>query len=132
MTISKRSARRPPQESDRETQWRWKGEGTVKKILFPVIASGIGLIMMATAALAAGPQYKLRVDGLACPFCAYGIEKKLSEVKGVDNVDTDIASETVTVTMKDGQTLDKAAAEKAVKAAGFSLRGMQDVQAPNK
>ncbi len=26
---------------------------------------------------AAGTQYNLRVDGLACPFCAYGIEKKL-------------------------------------------------------
>ena len=102
------------------------------KILRPILASSLGLLLMATAALAAGPQYKLKVDGLACPFCAYGIEKKLSEVKGVDNVDTDIASETVTVAMKDGQKLDRAAAEKAVKAAGFSLHGMQEVQVTNK
>ncbi len=102
------------------------------KTLRPIFAFGLGFLMTATAALAAGPQYRLRVDGLACPFCAYGIEKKLHEVKGVDKVDTDIASETVTVTMKDGQTLDRAAAEKAVKAAGFSLHGMQEVQASSK
>lgn len=38
---------------------------------------------MATGALAAPAVYQLHVDGLACPFCAYGIEKKLGEVKGV-------------------------------------------------
>lgn len=101
-------------------------------ILRPILASSLGLLMMATAALAAGSQYKLRIDGLACPFCAYGIEKKLGEIRGVANIDTDIASETVTVTMQAGQKLDKAAAEKAVKAAGFSLHGMQDVPATNK
>lgn len=102
------------------------------KILRPIFAFGLGFLIMTTAALAAGPQYRLRVNGLACPFCAYGIEKKLHEIEGVDKVDTDIASETVTVTMKDGQTLDQAAAKKAVKAAGFSLHGMQEVQASNK
>lgn len=101
----------------------------MRKILRRVVTSGLGLIMMATATLAAGPQYKLEVAGLACPFCAYSIEKKLSEVQGVDHVDTDIGSAMVTVTMKDGQKFDHAAADKALKAAGFSLRNVREVQA---
>lgn len=72
--------------------------------------------------------YKIVVDGLACPFCAYGIEKKLNEIKGVQNVQTDIASETVTVTMALGTTLGKEAAAKAVKDAGFTLHAFGEVQ----
>lgn len=67
-------------------------------------------------------HYALQVDGLACPFCAYGIEKRLSAVDGVAEVKIDIASGTVTVTMRAGKTLDKASADKAVAAAGFTMR----------
>ena len=85
-------------------------------------------MMTATAALAGQLSYKLRVDGLACPFCAYGIEKKLGAVKGVQRTEVDIASGTVTVTMIEGATLDEAVAKKAVKEAGFSLRSIEQVQ----
>lgn len=88
----------------------------------------LGLMMMA-AALAGQPAYKLRVDGLSCPFCAYGIEKKLGAVKGVQRIEVDIVSGTVTVTMAEGATLDEATAKKAVKEAGFSLRGLEQAHA---
>ncbi len=32
-------------------------------------------LLLPLSAFAAPSQYQLRVDGLACPFCAYGIEK---------------------------------------------------------
>ncbi len=51
---------------------------------------GLSLFMLAGTALAAPPAYKLRVDGLACPFCAYGIEKQLSKLEGVERIDVDI------------------------------------------
>jgi mercuric ion binding protein len=70
--------------------------------------------------------YTLQADGLACPFCAYGIEKQLSAVEGVVTVETDIKSGTITVTMQDGATLDEDAARKAVEAAGFTMRGFKD------
>lgn len=76
-----------------------------------------------TAAFAAGPSYRLSVDGLACPFCAYGIEKQLSAIDGVQRVETHIEAGAVIVTMKDGATLDQAAARRAVKDAGFTLNG---------
>ena len=36
--------------------------------------------------------YKLRVDGLACPFCSYGIEKQLGKLPGVTSLKTNIKS----------------------------------------
>ncbi len=71
------------------------------------------------------PAYTVEVDGLACPFCAYGIEKRLLALEGVQTVETDIKSGAVTVTMQPGSTLDEETARKAVEAAGFTLRGFQ-------
>lgn len=31
-------------------------------------------------------QFEIQVDGLGCPFCAYGLEKKFKEFKGLKNV----------------------------------------------
>ena len=88
----------------------------------------LGLVLMSVSAFAAQQAYKLRVDGLACPFCAYGIEKKLNAIKGVQGVGVDIASGTVNVTMAEGASLDEATAKQAVKDAGFTLRGFEPIQ----
>ncbi len=89
----------------------------------------LSMILISTVALAAPQAYTLRVDGLACPFCAYGIEKKLSRIEGVKQIEVEIRTGTVTVIMVDGAILDEAAAGKAVKAAGFRLGGFDEVQA---
>lgn len=80
-----------------------------------------------TAALAAGPSYRIEVAGLACPFCAYGIEKKLGAIDGVERLETNLKDGTVTVIMKEGATLDEATARKAVKDAGFTLDGFEQM-----
>jgi len=74
---------------------------------------------------AAGPSYRLEVAGLACPFCAYGIEKKLNAIDGVQRVETHIGEGAVMVTMKDGAELARATAKRAVKQAGFTLDGFE-------
>lgn len=80
------------------------------------------MVFAATAALADSHVYKLYVDGLACPFCAYGVEKKVGGLDGVDKVQIDIDGGLVAVTLADGATLDEAAAKQAVDEAGFTLR----------
>ncbi len=92
------------------------------------MAVALSLVLVATGVWAAPPTYRLHVDGLACPFCAYGIEKKLGALEGVAHIETNIKDGTVIVTMKDSVTLDEAAARQAVKAAGFSLRKLEQVQ----
>jgi len=88
----------------------------------------LALMLFASTAFAEPQTYKLQVDGLACPFCAFGIEKKLSEIEGVDQLDTDIKAGVILLTMKDGVLLDETAAKKAVDQAGFTLRGLEQVQ----
>lgn len=48
------------------------------------------LMLLSTSALAAPTRYEMRVDGLACPYCAYGIEKKINALNGVDKDSLDI------------------------------------------
>ena len=67
--------------------------------------------------------YAIGADGLACPFCAYGIEKQLTRIESVEAVETDIGKGVLLVTMTAGAELDEGAAKKAVKAAGFTMRG---------
>ena len=35
-------------------------------------------------------QYTIQVDGLGCPFCAFGLEKKFKEFKGIKGVKIDM------------------------------------------
>ena len=91
-------------------------------------------LLFPLSAFAAPTQYQLRVDGLACPFCAYGIEKELKRTEGVAGIAIDINAGTVTVTMAEGATLTEARADRIVKDAGFTLRSFKEVrtQAENK
>ncbi len=59
---------------------------------------------------------------MACPFCAYGVEKKVGGLAGVEKVEIEIDDGLVTVTLADGATLDETAAGRAVDEAGFTLR----------
>lgn len=82
------------------------------------------------AAHAGSHAYRLYVDGLACPFCAYGVEKKLSRVEGVETLTLDIDAGHVTVTMAPGRALDEAVARQAISEAGFTLRGFERTEKP--
>jgi len=96
----------------------------MKKILSATLLA----VVLSTAAFAGGNQYALGVDGLACPFCAYGIEKKLSAIEGVEGIETDIKSGQVVVTLAEGRTLSEEVARQAVKDAGFTLRSLKQIQ----
>lgn len=93
-------------------------------VVFVLLAPGIE---GAARAQQTKTVYAVHVNGLSCPFCAYGIEKQLLGVSGVAAVKTDIAQGTVTVTMKSGATMAEPVAKKAVEAAGFSLRRFEQL-----
>ena len=70
-------------------------------------------------------KYVLKVNGLTCPFCAYGLEKKLKKVKGVESVSIDLEEDEAIVLIKDGTTVQEDAIRKAVKKAGFSVASLE-------
>ena len=66
----------------------------------------------------------LRVDGLACPFCAYGLEQKLKALDAIDRVDVKLNEGEVFLFLKADETVEDAALTKAVTDAGFVVRGI--------
>ncbi len=99
------------------------------KALLRFTLMALATVWFAAAARAAAPTYRIEVAGLACPFCAYGIEKRLNAIEGVERLETNIKEGTVIITMRDRATLDKAAVDEAVREAGFTLNRFEKVTA---
>jgi len=67
-------------------------------------------------------QVIIQVDGLSCPFCAYGLEKHLKKIQGVQSVQIDMQSGKATVAFKSKTKIDDATLTEAVRKAGFTAR----------
>jgi len=78
----------------------------------------------AFAADITGRTIAIQVDGLSCPFCAYGLEKHLKKINGVKGVKINMKSGKAIVALKSGAQVDDAALSEAVKKAGFTARGI--------
>ncbi len=59
------------------------------------------------------------VEGMTCGHCVSSVQEEVSEVSGVDAVEVDLASGSVTVTSQ--QPVDVAAIRQAVTDAGYQL-----------
>jgi len=62
---------------------------------------------------------KVTVNGMVCAFCAQGIKKSFSKLDAVDQTIVDLDHKLVTIITKQGQKLDDATIEKAIKDNGF-------------
>jgi len=65
-------------------------------------------------------EVKIRVDGLSCPFCAYGLEKKLNDIKGAENINIDFENRLVTMNIAGEKNINKKEIKDKVKEAGFT------------
>ena len=74
-----------------------------------------------------GATVRLRVDGMTCPFCAYGLEKKLGELESVDELIIRVSDGVVLIRLKEGMTLADDDLSRAVERGGFSLREVERV-----
>ncbi len=68
------------------------------------------------------PKVTVEVDGLACPFCAYGLEQRIQEIPYVQQSIINIEAGTVELTPNDGEHIDIDEVKAAVKAGGFTAR----------
>lgn len=65
-------------------------------------------------------NYTVMVDGLGCPFCAYGLEKKFKELKGVKGVQIDMETGQFDFTFPAESPLTVEEVENQVDAAGYT------------
>lgn len=66
------------------------------------------------------------VDGLACPFCAFGLEKKIKKLSGVKKLDILMKEGQVKIHAESDADISKKDVEKAVKDSGFELKAYKD------
>ena len=89
------------------------------------------LVLSFSAAFISGPalgaveRVTVRVDGLACPFCSYNIEKRVRPLKGVARdakIVTSLKEGSAEFPWKPDVPFDPGAVRKAVREAGFTPR----------
>ena len=85
----------------------------------------LGLTLLATVLFVAPAWAQVEsatvaVDGLACPFCAYGVEKRLKKVGGVDSVRVSSRDNEATLSAKSKESIAVAEIPRAIKKAGFT------------
>lgn len=83
------------------------------------------MLLAPLSAFAADVGYEMRVDGLACPYCAYGIEKKFKAIEGVKKIDVDLEKGIVSVCASDTASFTNEQLTQLFTDAGFTYRGME-------
>jgi len=67
-------------------------------------------------------KVKIEVDGLSCPFCAYGLEKNLKDVENIKDIKIDVENAFVLLSISEGKGIDEDLIRKSIKDAGFTPR----------
>lgn len=97
----------------------------------------ISLIILSlgfSASLAQSDEVKIRVDGLSCPFCAYGLEKKLNELDGVDSIFIDFEEGLVLMQVTDSENISEEEIRVKIQEAGFTPKEIvfsREIEKPN-
>ena len=95
---------------------------SIMRRLFPVV---VLLVTLTMPVWAAEIRYELRVDGLACPYCAYGIEKKIKALDGVDKESIQIQLNEGVVVFEADTLISEGRLKRLINDAGFTLRGLK-------
>lgn len=74
-------------------------------------------------------KVEIRVDGVACPFCSYGLEKKLLLIDGVESYKIDIDKGIVTLKIINGKSIKEKELKEKVIEAGFTLVEVRQITA---
>jgi len=94
-----------------------------------VLTFSIGsLLAMVTPVMAESGQeqksktHYFRVDGLACPFCAYGIEQKFKRIQGVEKAQVYLKHGTVFVKTNEPRHFSTQRLKRLFQDAGFTYQ----------
>lgn len=91
----------------------------MRKIPVPVLMALL-LAALVHPASAQVSRATVAVEGLACPFCAFGVEKKLRQVRGVATVEVHMGDGTAELAAVEGASIDISQIPEAIREAGFT------------
>jgi periplasmic mercuric ion binding protein len=92
----------------------------------------VSILFTAMTVNAQMDQFTLRVDGLGCPFCAYGLEKKFKDVKGIKDIKIDIQTGKMTFNVPVTTMLTLEQADDRVNKAGYTAKAISILRADGK
>lgn len=79
----------------------------------------------AVAPTSAPQRIELEVHGLSCPFCAYGLERKLKKIEGLDSLNIDFRTGAVLMLVRDGSKATDQRIRELVRDAGFEVAAIE-------
>ena len=88
--------------------------------LFRVLAMTAALVAIGFSSAAEVRKVVVAVEGMSCPFCAFGVEKKLRTVPGTAEVSVDMGDGTATLSPARGDSIEVTAVPEAIRRAGFT------------
>ncbi len=91
-----------------------------KNLSILLLYAAFMLFLFKAEAQAAILSATVSVEGMACPFCAYGVEKKLKSVAGVESISISMKEGTAHLSARDGESIDIIRVPSAIKEAGFT------------
>lgn len=93
----------------------------MKKIILITILS----ILTGITLNAQRDKITTQVDGLGCPYCAYGLEKKFKKVEGIKNVKIEIEEGIFTFTVPSETELQVEEVDNRVELAGYTAKSIE-------
>lgn len=95
---------------------------TRKALVFLLLLTSMLLVRQATAQdVVETPDITVHIEGLACPICAYGLEKRLKKIETVEAISIHIKDGVVRIKLKEDATITEEKIRKAVSEAGFTV-----------
>lgn len=86
----------------------------------------LGLVLGGSSPVAAEIEgLQLQVDGLSCPFCALGLDKRLKQRAGLEGIQVHLKQGVTEAALPQGHGLDVGKLRRAVQEAGFTLRSVK-------
>ncbi len=90
------------------------------KNLIIILGVFITTLMFYQHAFAEIQSIEMQVDGMTCPFCVYGIEKKLKALQEVTDASSNLKTGIVDIVLKEDAPLDIEKLNKAILESGFT------------
>ncbi len=97
------------------------------KVKFAIILISLSILFCLSSITLAGENEErviMQVEGLYCPFCAYGLEKHIKKINGFKSININIKEGTAEIAFESGARVSRASILEAVENAGFELDGV--------
>lgn len=90
-----------------------------------IIIVGVLILLISSffsVAFAEIKEVEIRIDGLSCPFCVFGLKQQMKKLEAIDRLNISLKNSLARITLKEGSSLNIEDLKNAVKDAGFSVR----------